>query len=744
MVNEKASNKFEKVLKNTLTGVIALLQPLYYLRLFLQSVFDSFFFSLLKILAKPSQKNADPIKDILVVKPDGIGDVILAYPFLRELKKNFPNSKITLVVRKQVVNLMENCPFVDEVLSYTNDRYWGFHFLRGLSRAFSFSRKCFNNRHFDLAIYPRWGTDYYYGCLLVYLSGASRRIGYSNKVTKEKSKINFGYDGLFTETLQGGEGLHEIERNLEIIRYLGGNPDVKKAEYWFTSDDLAQTAKILEELGAENKGPYIALGIGAKQTRRKWPVQDYAELARWLRDAFNAKVLILGGLEDRENGEKVKNLAGEGVFNLAGVVTLRQACAVLSKCALFIGNDSGPKHLAALCGCPTVEISCHPQESDPEESNSPTRFSAWGTGHQTLRPRRQGPFCRRKCVAYFPHCILGIGVGEVQRAVMVLAQAHGIPYQEGLEKAVAPIPNFFIVGAPRSGTTSLSTYLKSHPNIFMSALKEPSYFDFDLYRKTKISLDHYLALFAPADPNVDLAIGEATPTYMFSECAITEIVKFNPKAKFIALLRNPIDLVQSIHSHEVFWGEEDITDFEKAWREEPERREGKHIPFSCREPKWLWYSQWGRYGDQIERLYNLAGKDKVKVVIFDEFVDDPKKTYEEILAFLGVPSDGRKEFPRVNEGRTVRWLIPQQVYSLLVSFAWILRSKFGLAMKSYGISTKILSLNADTLKKGTLSPRFREELNQYYHDDMMKLSKLLGRDLSYWVNAEQPKPSLKH
>ncbi len=744
MTNKKVSNRFEKLLKNALTGAIALLQPLYFLRLFVQAVLDACFFSFVRSFYKPRRSQGEAIKHILVVKPDRIGDVILAFPFLRELKKTFPQAKVTLVVRDQVANLVENCPFVDEVLTYTNDRHWGFHFFRGMRKAFTFSRKYFSGRIYDLAIFPRWGIDYYYAGLLVFLSGAPRRIGYSNKVFIEKERANFGFDQLFTECLSGGKGKHEIECNLEIVRYLGGKPTSENVEFWFGENDLLNTEKIIEQGGMEPKGKFIAIGIGAKQKRKQWPIQRYSEIIKWLQKVFDADVLILGGPEDHADGDRLNQQNGKRVINLAGALSLRQTGAALSKCDFFIGNDSGPKHLAAICGCPTIEISWHPQEGDPEESNSPVRFSAWSANTEILRPKRQGPFCKRKCIAYFPHCICGIGVGEVKKAVLELAKIRGIQHKDNPEELKEPIPNFFIIGAPRSGTTSLSTYLRSHPNVFLSALKEPSFFDFDLAPKAKISRDDYLGLFMKADPKVNLAIGEASPTYLFSECAVSEILKFNPKAKFIAILRNPVDLIQSIHSHEVFWGEENIRDFEKAWRAEAERREGKNIPYSCREPKWLMYSQWGKFGDQIEKLYSHATKDKIKIIIFDEFVANPKATYEGLLTFLGVPSDGRNEFPKVNEGRNIRWIWPQQIYSLFVSMAWILRSKFGLAMKSYGISTKILSLNVDPLNKGFVSKDFREELNRFFYDDVMKLSKLLGRDLSYWVNAEQPKPSLKH
>jgi len=150
-------------------------------------------------------------------------------------------------------------------------------------------------------------------------------------------------------------------------------------------------------------------------------------------------------------------------------------------------------------------------------------------------------------------------------------------------------PNFFIIGAPKTGTTALSEYLKDHPNIFFCPVKEPHFFDLDTSKRLKLNLQTYLSLFAEADPALHQAVGEGSTGYLFSKVAVSEILKFNPNSKFIVMLRNPVDLVQSWHSEMYYEGVEDVVDFEKAWKLEQERRQGRNIPKSCWEPKKLFY-----------------------------------------------------------------------------------------------------------------------------------------------------------
>ena len=220
-------------------------------------------------------------------------------------------------------------------------------------------------------------------------------------------------------------------------------------------------------------------------------------------------------------------------------------------------------------------------------------------------------------------------------------------------------PDFFIVGAPKAGTTSLYAYLASHPQIFMPKLKEPFFFCSDLpgYREQETfvtTMPAYLNLFAAATDR-HLACGEASPFYLLSKVAVPSILEFNPDARFIVMLRDPVELVHSLHSQLVYSLKESVTDFEQAWRLQELRAQGQHIPKHCLEPALLQYRQVGMLGAQLARLLTHVPASRVQVLLLEDFATEPRGTYENILKFLGVPGDARSEFPQVNAHRTHRF-----------------------------------------------------------------------------------------
>jgi hypothetical protein len=208
-------------------------------------------------------------------------------------------------------------------------------------------------------------------------------------------------------------------------------------------------------------------------------------------------------------------------------------------------------------------------------------------------------------------------------------------------------PGFFIVGAPKCGTTSLAAWLHAHPRIFMSKVKEPSYFDTDSPHVGLRRLDHYLRCFQGAGPE-HVAVGEASPNYLFSAVAVTSILKFNPAAKLIVALRNPVEMAWSLHSQLLFNYHEDVEDFATAWALQERRQRGLDIPKYSKLPHFLQYRAACSLGTQLARLYHVADRDRVCAVLLDDLNSEPRGEYLRILSFLGVPDDGRTSFPVMN------------------------------------------------------------------------------------------------
>ncbi len=297
-------------------------------------------------------------------------------------------------------------------------------------------------------------------------------------------------------------------------------------------------------------------------------------------------------------------------------------------------------------------------------------------------------------------------------------------------------PNFFIVGAPKCGTTALYEYLHPHPNIFMPKVKEPHFFATDLggYPAVK-TLEDYNELFADASGD-HRRIGEASVYYLRSSVAIANIRRFNPDAKLIAMFRNPVDMVHSLHAQLLYWSYETESDFETAWRLQERRSRGLDTPRSCPEPLLLQYTQIGQFGIQTQRMLESFPRSQVKLILYDDFAASPQRTYDEVIEFLGIPHDHRTDFPRINEGKSTRltWLrnfMRHPPPGVRTAFRAMKRAMG--ADRLTAARNSLIELNTVKQRRQPLAPQLRAELAGVFRDDVALLSRLWGRDLSHWA-----------
>jgi len=298
-------------------------------------------------------------------------------------------------------------------------------------------------------------------------------------------------------------------------------------------------------------------------------------------------------------------------------------------------------------------------------------------------------------------------------------------------------PNFFIVGAPKCGTTALSEYLRRHPNLFFTDPKEPHYFLFDYpYRRHTHSLPQYMDMFAKQTKK-HTAIGEGSIWYLFSKLAIKNIIDYNDKAKIIVMLRNPVEMVYSMHSQFIYSRTEYIRDFRKAWEVQGERLRGRFIHKSNPpHPDFLQYKSIAKYGDQLERLYRYCSKDMVKIILYDDFKCNTKIVYDETLEFLGLEPFRMNEFSKINVNKTWRNLDlamftarpPKSLMKLVDAF------KAVTGIKRLGLNVMIQNINTSVKIRKPLSDEMRSVLIEEYKNDITKLSGIIGRDLSNWTN----------
>ena len=298
-------------------------------------------------------------------------------------------------------------------------------------------------------------------------------------------------------------------------------------------------------------------------------------------------------------------------------------------------------------------------------------------------------------------------------------------------------PNFFLVGAQKCGTTALSEYLRSHPNVFITRPKEPHFFaeDFGNYRPYR-TLDRYLALYRDCSPN-HRAVGEASPIYICSKVAVRNIHEFNSRAKIIAMLRNPVDLLYSLHQQNTYAFHENVTDFESAWRLQEARLKGEHLPPHCGSPLLLQYFEIGRLGAQMKRVYEFFNRDQVHVVLFEDFVADTARVYAEALHFLEVPHDGKSEFPPVNEGKARRFPWLWHLFNLAPYSIREAAEKAAVKLGMPGAKARLKTRLSSKVKRKELSPAFLEELRENFREDVQLLGSLIGHDLNQWIEQSK-------
>ena len=356
-------------------------------------------------------------KKILVIRLDGLGDALMTVPFLRELRRSAPHTEISLVVKPAVAELLALCPYVDRIHTYesrvTHPR-WGT--MQRHARALRFVQDHVWGKGFDLAIVPRWDNYFDHEHYLGFFTAIPDRVGYAEAVTPAKAQNSAGSDRLFTRVFHDSIIRHEVEYSLRLLQMLGGNVENDEMELWLSPQDRARASAFLERAGVGAGELIVGLGVGASLPRRVWPVERFIRVARELRNKWGVRLVVVGGPgEAAQAREFEREMAGEFLNAQAEGLSIRETAALLERCHLYVGNNTGPMHLAAIFKVPVIEMSCHPASDLSSNDNSPQRFKSWKTPGVVLQPAVPIPPCQTSCVQLMAHCINGIGVAEAFR-----------------------------------------------------------------------------------------------------------------------------------------------------------------------------------------------------------------------------------------------------------------------------------------------------------------------------------------
>lgn len=297
------------------------------------------------------------------------------------------------------------------------------------------------------------------------------------------------------------------------------------------------------------------------------------------------------------------------------------------------------------------------------------------------------------------------------------------------------MPNFLIIGAPKAGTTALYNYLKEHPQIYMSPIKEPKFFALegeeinfqgprDMTKDYITDIESYRNLFK--NVSNEIAIGEASPWYLHIPQSSQRIHHYIPDVKLIAILRNPVERAYSQFLSLVQRDFEPLTDFGQALAAEAERISNNWSP------RW-YYKERGFYYTQLQPYFNLFNRDQIKIFLYEDLKSDSSGLVKEVFNFLGVdntftPNISRKHnVTRVPKNRSLYRLIsqPNPIKSLLRPFL--------PPNLRRDITSKLTDISVKS--KPDIKPEIRHRLIEEYREDILRLQDLIQRDLSQWLKV---------
>jgi heptosyltransferase-2 len=348
----------------------------------------------------------DAAKKILVIPPYGIGDALMTTPALRNIGEKIDAEITYLHMFRTTFEILQNNPFIKENILFPfleKSKIEILRFLLGFRGYFDYS----------INFYPSNKRDY---SIAAFLVGSPVRIGHTYKI-----RNTGGFHFLKNRTVQEDDNLHCVEENLRLLRFLGiKDRKAYPMEIYLTRDEEDFALRWLGGLGLGRRrlvGVHPGTSAFKNQYRRRWPVASFASLVRRLSDEPGADFLLFGGNDEGPLREELMSLVGSGPNIISvGLPVVRQAAAVIKRCSLFISNDSGPMHIAAALGVPTVAIF---------GPTNPAWVRPWGVSFRVVRKELSCSPCFRysptplKCIAKREYsCIRDISVEDVSDACL--------------------------------------------------------------------------------------------------------------------------------------------------------------------------------------------------------------------------------------------------------------------------------------------------------------------------------------
>ena len=305
------------------------------------------------------------------------------------------------------------------------------------------------------------------------------------------------------------------------------------------------------------------------------------------------------------------------------------------------------------------------------------------------------------------------------------------------------IPDFLVIGAGKSGTTSLNNYLEQHPQVFMSPVKEPNFFAYEVfdseaiahdddqlnhYKESVTDLEHYLSLFNGAQQSQ--VIGETSNTYLYHQQSIGRIKYYNANMKLIAILRNPADRLYSRYLHLAKYGLEptanfsDSLDINSIWWKRPD------------------LIQEGMYYSHLSEYFSAFSKEQIRIYLYEDFKNNPTAITQDIFTFLDVDTNFT---PEMSVAFNRSGIVANRAYNNLFGYNSFLQKSIKALLpdsiyadlkKNYRLQKVVNKIKEANLKRPAIEAEVREKLiNEVYREEILSLQYLIDKDLNLWLNS---------
>lgn len=361
-------------------------------------------------------------KNILIVQLEvTFGDMIWSTAFIRELKANFPDSNIIVVMNSKLVSLYKNCPYINEVIAYEYDTV-----LQEISPEIEDKVEKFANENlsgilFDAVFLPRLlpGSfqDNWENILLALASGAKNRIAHAMYVSDYQKYMCDMVEGLFTVVAKHTEGKHEVLQDLDLLSVCGYGYVNNTMELWTDSADEEYASLLFSDISSDVILIATAL-IGSTETR-SWSPYKYGNVFYELSKRYHGDVrfVLCGDAKASVAAALIPDEQKKYCIDITGKTSLTQAAAVIGKCHIYLGSDTGLMHMAASYGIPVIEISASNKRTPGYWGSSPTRTGPWKVDSIVLQSEKGLEDCEYFCNRPYAHCIDQITERQVLDAV---------------------------------------------------------------------------------------------------------------------------------------------------------------------------------------------------------------------------------------------------------------------------------------------------------------------------------------